>query len=171
MVSAGGVILASDMNDAQFWRTAFSSFSSTAQPALVSASGAEGLVTSVAADFRDGYAYEIGWQFRVQVNGGTSPFYVAGKLFRNNSSGTLIDASGGEAVVTTNFMLLKGSTIVKRTTGSNTTQTIALTASFSGSGSPTSLDIEASSTSRTRLVVRPIGLATDYSGAIEVPTS
>lgn len=171
MVAAGGIILAQDMNDAQFWRRAFSSFSTTAQPLLTTSAGVEGLVTTVAADFRNGYAYEISWQFRVQINSGTSPFYVAGKLWRNNSSGTLIDASGGEAIVTTNFMLLKGSAIVKRTTGTDTTQTIALTASFSGSGTPGSLDIEASSTSRTRLIVRPCGLATDYSGAMEVPTS
>ena len=147
-----------------------SSISSTAITPLTSTSGTDTLITSVSVNFKSGFAYRIKYVFRFQVNGGTSPFGVYAKIKRLNASGTLIYDPGSTAGVTTNFMSLKGEVIVKCTAG-NTTQTIALIGGFSGSGSPTSVDVEAATTAPIMLTVEMIGQASDFSGALEVPTA
>lgn len=171
MVAAGDPVASTDVNDAQLWRSAYTSMSTTKIEPLASASNTDTLITSVSATFKEGYAYEISWRWHAQMNGGTSPFMAYTKIKRTNASGTEIRGISNTTCITTNVCECNGSVIVKRTASGSTTQTIALIGGMASSGSPTSIDVEASSTRRTELVVRPIGLASDYSGAMEVPTA
>lgn len=171
MVAAGGIVFASDVNAINTWLNDRSvTMSSTAIAPLVSASVTDTLIATVTHDFIDEFAYEISWSWGAQCNGGTSPFVVYTKIKRTNAAGTEIRGISGTAVITTNVMQIEGSCIVKCTAG-NTTQTIALVGGYSASGSPTSLDVEAASTRRTKIEVKRIGTATEYTDALEVPTA
>lgn len=145
-------------------------FSTTPIQPLVSASASDGSIITVSHAFKVGYAYEIGWEWCAQLNGGTSPFAPYSRIRRASATGTVIEDLITHAAVTTNFIKMRGSVIVKCTVA-NTTQTIVLCGGYSSSGAPTSMDVEATSTRRTRLTVRRIGTATKYSGALEVPTA
>jgi hypothetical protein len=144
--------------------------SSTPIQPLVSAASTDALIATVSHAFKTGFAYEISYSVCVQFNGGTSPFNAFTKIRRTNASGTVIYDPGGTAAVTSNFVKIEGSVLVK-VTGGDTTQTVALIGGFSTSGSPTSMDVEAFSTRRTRLEVRRIGTAAKYTGALELPTA
>jgi len=171
VVSAGGIITAAHVNDITDWLNDRSiTLSSTPIQPLVSASGTDTLITTVTHDFVDEFAYEISYSWCCQFTGGTSPFNAFSKIRRTNASGTVIYDPGGVAAITTNFVHIQGSVIVKVTAG-NTTQTLALIGGFSTSGSPTSIDVEAASTRRTRLEVKRVATAAEYSTALELPTA
>lgn len=146
------------------------SMSTTPIQPLVSAASTDTLVTSVSHAFKDGFAYEISYTFTIQMAGGAGPYAPYAKIRRTNAAGTVIDDGGSYAGVSNNFFRIHGKMIVKCTAG-NTTQTIALVGGFSTSGSPTSMDVEAASTRRTRLEVRRIGTSAQYTDALEVPTA
>jgi hypothetical protein len=150
--------------------TTYNTFSTSPIQPLVSAANTDTVIATVSASFKQGYAYEISHEWTAQFTGGTSPFSAFSKIRRTNAAGTVIDDMGGTTATTTNFCRMRGSVVVKCTAG-NTTQTIALVGGFSTTGSPTSMDVEAASTRRTRLSVRVIGYAADHSGALEVPTA
>jgi hypothetical protein len=166
-VFGGDPVYAEDVND--ITPDAFTSFSSTPIQPLVSAASTDTLITSVAVDFEAGFAYEITYGWRAQFTGGTSPFQAYAKIRRLNAAGTVIHDPGGTACITTNFVSIDGRCYVECTTA-DTTQTIALIGGFGSSGSPTSVDVEASSTARTYLVVKKCGIAGEYA-ALEVPTA
>jgi len=132
--------------------------------------GTEAVVVSKSYAFLDEYAYRISYSFRVQIAGGTSPFAVNHRLRRANASGSTIHDAGTTAAVTTNFTWITGWCLVKCTAG-NTTQTICATAAFTTSGSPTSMDLEGSTSGRNTLLIERLGPASDFPDAIEVPTS
>lgn len=136
----------------------------------MSAASTDTLIATVSHDFIDEFAYEISYSVCVQFNGGTSPFNAFTKIRRTNASGTVIYDPGGTACVTSNFVKIEGSVIVKVTNG-NTTQTLALIGGYSTSGSPTSMDVEAHSSRRTRVEVKRIGTAAEYTDALELPTA
>lgn len=146
------------------------SISTTKIEPLATVAGTDAVITTVSHTFKQGFAYRISWEWSAQFNSGTSPFFAYTKIRRNNASGTEIRGTAGIAAVTTNVMTVNGSIIVKRT-GADTTQTIALIGGMSGSGLPSSLDVEASATRPTMLVIERIGTATKFSGAGEVPTT
>jgi hypothetical protein len=167
MVAAGDPIYADDI--LAITPKAFSSFSSTAITPLVSAASTDTLITSVSCDFEAGFAYEVTYGFRIQFTGGTSPFQAYSKIRRLNAAGTVIHDPGGTASITTNFVQIDGRCYLECTTA-DTTQTIALIGGFGSSGSPTSIDVEASSTARIYLVVKKVGVSGEYA-ALEVPTA
>jgi len=171
MVAAGDVVHAADVVDIQTHLADRSvTMSTTAITPLVSASVTDTLIASVSHDFIDEWAYEIAWSWAAQFNGGTSPFVAYTKIKRTNAAGTEIRGIAGTTCVSTNVMQVEGSCIVKCTAG-NTTQTIALVGGYSASGAPTSLDVEASSVRRTKIEVKRIGTAAEYTDALEVPTA
>lgn len=143
-------------------------FSTTAITPLTGSTGTDVSIITLSHAFKAGYAYRISWQWAAQITGGTSPYAVQSKIKRSNASGTLIDDSGNQAVITTNFARITGDVVVKCTVA-NTTQTLCLTGAMTGSG--TALDVEAASTRRIRLECRRIGTSTKYSGALEIPTA
>jgi hypothetical protein len=145
-------------------------FSTSAITPLVSAANTNASIITLSHAFKAGFAYRISWTWCAQFTGGTSPFVPFTKIARSSASGTAIDDIGGGTAITTNFHRMDGSTVVK-CTSANTTQTIVLIGGFSTTGSPTSMDVEAASTRRTRLEIQRIGTATKYSGALEVPTA
>lgn len=144
-----------------------SSFTSTAQ----TGTSTETTVRSLSFEFRPQRAYRISYSFRVQYNGGTSPFAAVTRVRRASNAGTLIYDAGATAAISTNIMNVHGECYVKWTGEESTTQTIVVTALRNTTGSPTSLDIEASSDAPSVLVIEEIGTATEFSGAKEVPTS
>lgn len=145
-------------------------FSTTPIQPLVSAASTDALITSVSHTFKAGYGYKISWKWTAQFAGGTSPFAPYSKIRRSNASGTVIDDAGASIGLSTNFMIMVGHTYLKCTVA-DTTQTIALIGGYSGTGGPTSMDVEAASTRRTSLTVKRVGTAARYSGALEVPTA
>lgn len=153
----------------EVFKKSWSSISATGASPLTT-NNADTLITTVTPDFKSGYAYEVFWQFHVQMQGGSGPFVAQPKIRRTNASGTEIRGVTCVACITTNVMECNGR-IVLKCTGGNTTQTIALTCAMGGSGSPTSMNLSANSTRKTIFVIRPIGLASDYPDATEVPTS
>lgn len=169
-VYGGDPIYADDINAVSELLDSAGVVVTTAAAPLTSSSGTDVAVASLAYEFVSGYAYEISYGMRMQINGGTSPFVVYSKLRRASAAGTVIIDPGGTAVITTNFIWIEGRTIVRRT-AATTTQTIVSVAAFGTTGAPTSIDLEASATSPAFLNIRPIGLAANYSTAPEVPTS
>jgi hypothetical protein len=143
---------------------------SAIQP-LVSASSTDALITSVSHTFLAGYAYKISWFWAGQINGGTPPFAAYSRIRRSSTSGTAIDEALATTIAsTTAITRIQGSVIVKCTVA-DTTQTIALCGGFLSAGSPTSIDVEAASTRRTRLIVKRIGTAAKYASYPEIPTA
>lgn len=172
-LSTNGTIIATwDMAvSGAFIRSVFSAASTTKIEPLVSATGVDAQIITVSATFKAGYAYKISYRFRTQHTGGTGPYVATPKLKRATASGTLVHDPGSFPAVSTNFISVQGSVEVKNTTGGDHTQTIVLTGAMSTSGSPTSMDVEASTTAPTVLTVEVIGHATQYPGAVEVPTA
>jgi hypothetical protein len=144
--------------------------SNTPQQPLVSSANTDALITAVTHEFIVGYAYEISWFWAAQINNGTSPFVAYSRLRRLNTSGTPIEETLHTAIVGSNITRVQGSVFVKCSVAT-TTQTIALCGGFGTNGSPTSIDLEAASTRRTRLHVKRVGTADKYSGYLEVPTA
>lgn len=140
---------------------------------IVSASGTWGLIDTKTYDFKDGYAYRISYQVRLQANSAstTNPYAVEAGLLRTNASGTLIHSPGYVvAVGNANWANCNGF-IVLKVTGGDTTQTIALCGRYSSTNTPTSLDAESSSTSPCILLIEVVGLAADHPQAPELPTA
>lgn len=160
-LSVGGAIVRT-----VFTNTATSAFE------LVTAANVDASIITVSATFKNGYAYRISYHFRTQHNGGAGPSYVCGpKLKRVNASGTTFYSPGSLACIGTNFMGHHGHCEVKNTSGADHTQTVVLTGSMSTTGGATSMDIEGSAQSPTTICVEVLGLASQYPGAIEVPTA
>jgi hypothetical protein len=140
---------------------------------VVSSSGTWGLVKTKTFDFKDGYAYKISYQGRVQANSASSTTMYAVELglLRTNASGTLIHSPGYvTALGNANWANVSAFIIVK-VTGGDTTQTIALCGRYSSVNTPTSMDVESSSTSPAILDIEVHGLASDHSAAPELPTA
>lgn len=169
-VFGGDEVYADDINQVAELLDSASVVVTTAVTPLTSTAGTDVVVTSLAYEFVQGYAYEISFSMRMQVNGSGGPYAVYSKVRRANAAGTVINDAGSAAQVGSNFAMLASRVLVKRT-GATTTQTIAAVCAFVASGGATSLDLEASSTSPATLLIRPIGLASAHSGALEVPTS
>lgn len=139
---------------------------------LVTSTGVDAAVLTLPdVTFKNGYAYRISYHFRTQHNGGTSPYVANARVKRASASGTIIYDPGGTAAIGLNFMTIHGFFEAKNTTGSDHTQTLVLTAAMSVTGSPTSLDIESADNCPATLHVETLGLASQYPGAIEVPTA
>lgn len=172
MVAAGDEIYAEDINDLINGRDDQSvSIVTTGASPLVSATNTDTVITTRSHTFKAGYAYKIEWMWPAQASGGTSPFVAYTKIRRSSASGTEIRTTGGQPLVTTNVVDVSGFTIVKRTGATDTTQTIALVGGISTSGGPTSINMAALSNRPAILCIARIGTATQYSGALEVPTS
>lgn len=165
----GDIVTADRLNELD-QGDSFSAFTTTAVSPLVTGAGNEAVILTVDANFKAGFAYEVSWVWFAQFNSGTSPFMAVSKIRRNNTSGTEIVTTNGTTILTTNVGRVEGSEILKCTVA-DTTQTIALVGSYSTTGTPTSMNLSALSNRRCRLVVKVIGLASDYSGAAEVPTA
>ncbi len=170
VVYAGDPPYAADLNRVGELLESAGVANSTAVTPLTSTANQEIVVASLNYEFVTGYAYEIVAKARLQIAGGTSPFVASVKIRRASAAGTLIADPGGTAMVTTNFLAIERSVIVKRT-GATTTQTIVSTASFSSTGSPTSVDLEASADAPATLTIRPIGLASNFATFREIATS
>lgn len=149
---------------------AAAALSTTANQPLVSAANTDALVQSLSYDFKKGYCYKISYSWRMQINGGTSPFVVYSKLRRLNASGTLFFDPGGVCHIGSNFMQQSGFAIVKCSIA-DTTQTVALVGGFSTTGGPTSLDVESAPAAPKLIIIEKLGLDTDVPSAIEIPTS
>lgn len=137
---------------------------------FTTAAGTFASVITKSYAFLDEYAYKISYSYRVQVIGGTSPFAVETRLRRASASGTVFHAPGNTAAVATNFMTMSGFCVVKVTNG-NTTQTIVVSAAFSSSGAPTSMDLEGASDARHTLLIERLGPAAEFPDALELPTA
>lgn len=121
--------------------------------------------------FKAGYAYLIEFWLRGQITAGTGPnFVVHPKLKRASAAGTVIHDPGDIAFTGTNFMTSGVQSVIMKCS-SDTTQTLVVTAAIGTTGTPTALDVEASTTAASRVTVRIIGTAANHSGALEVPTS
>lgn len=149
---------------------AAAALATTSNQPLVSTANADTLIQSLSYDFKKGYSYKISYSWRMQINGGTSPFVVYSKLRRLNAAGTLFFDPGGVCHIGTNFMQQTGFTIVKCSVA-DTTQTVALCGGFSTTGGPTSLDVESSPNAPKLIIIEKLGLDTDVPNAIEIPTS
>lgn len=144
---------------------------STASTSTQTGLTVETVVLTLSNEYKSERLYRVSYSFRVQMNGGTSPFAPFTRIRRTNASGTLIYDPGITAAVTANNVHIHGECYLKRTGTTDTTETIALTISRNATGSPTSLDVEATATAPSMLLIEEIGPASDFSGAIEVPTS
>lgn len=131
----------------------------------------ETVVLSLSNSYKSDRLYRVSYSFRVQMNGGTSPFAPFTRIRRTNAAGTLIYDPGATAAITSNNIHIHGVCYLKRTGTTDTTQTIALTISRNVTGAPTSVDVEANATAPSMLLIEEIGPASDFSGAIEVPTA
>jgi hypothetical protein len=151
---------------------AASVFNATVINSLVTATGTDGVVLTLSNfPFKAGYAYEIDYFFRCQASGGTAPYDIGSRLRRASVSGTIFHDNGNTAQGTGNFGSVLGRCVVKCTTA-DTTQTVVLVAQFVGTGGGGNrLDIENASSSRSRMYIRKIGLATDFTDALEMPTA
>ena len=167
-VFAGDPIYASDSNNTN--NNASAGQSTTQTNSFTTAANTFASVVTKSYAFLDEYAYKISYFYRVQVIGGTSPYNVETRLRRASASGTVFHAPGGTAAITTNFMKMDGWCIVKVTNG-NTTQTIVVSAAFTSSGAPTSMDLEGATDARNTVLIERLGPASDFPDAIELPTS
>jgi hypothetical protein len=125
-------------------------------------------------NFKSGYAYEIAFSTRYQFAGFTATASAEPRgtfgLHRINPAGTLIYQGGyTNASDTADFQTYQ-SMVVKVTAG-DTTQTIALTGQYSSVAGTTSMTIPASPQQPVRMTIRCIGVASDHSDALELPTS
>lgn len=137
---------------------------------LVSAANTPTQVASLSYAFKAGMAYRISVWARVQINGASSSSgspYV--QIRRASAAGTTIHdpgsmgLAGGTGFVSTGVQ----SCVVK--CSADTMQTISFCAAWSGTG--TSLDVEAATAARAYLLIEPIGRASAFPNALEVPTS
>lgn len=173
MWEVGNKVTADELNIARLaLETSRSAFDTTGTRPLVSSTNVDTAVVTLSSfEFKAGYAYLIEYWHRSQVTAGTGPnFVVHTKLKRASSSGTVIHDPGDCAHTGTNFMTSGVQSVIVKCSA-DTTQTLVVTSAIGTTGTPTALDIEASTTAASRITVRIIGTATNHSGALEVPTA
>lgn len=149
--------------------------STPVQPIVAAAASGEAVIMTGSFSFKLGYAYQIGWKWRGQINVGNGTgtvFNMYSRVRRATISGTYLDDTGGTATVGANLTRMQGSVIVKNTVA-DTTQTLVLIAGYfsTGLGTTSTMDLEAATTARTEFWCAPIGLAANFSGALEIPTA
>lgn len=181
MPSAGGLYSPDPLNALLAGQ---SFINASSQAPLVSAAGTDGEIIAGSYTFVTGYAYEVTWFFRFTLSG--APATVAqncrgaiARFRRASVSGTLIHSGGYVSYDVTASgaagadKMNSGSFLMKRT-GVTTVQTISMCSQFSSvaqSGSVAAMGISAGGTSLSRFTIKCIGLASNNSDAIEVPTS